>query len=189
MEINELKKKFNIARAFLYCSILELSRYLITIPTIEYDEKLGVYKFSIEMVNDFAPVENQVSYKKEISIRNHLLQNQNQYIENILKEILQNEFKIFLSEYLYELNKITSLNGNSSWIGSKDKDGVIKDLKRMELEINEAIEKDTKNFIDKIEFIKSESEKQLLRNMFERLFKPKTSTVEEFLKVFKGIEL
>ena len=78
---------------------------------------------------------------------------------------------------------------NSSWIGSKDKDEVIKDLKRMELEINEAIEKDTKNFIDKIEFIKSESEKQLLRNMFERLFKPKTSTVEALLKVFKGIEL
>lgn len=81
------------------------------------------------------------------------------------------------------------LNGNSSWIGSKDKDGVIKDLKRMELEINEAIEKDTKNFIDKIEFIKSESEKQSLENMFERLFKPKVSTVEELLKVFKGIEL
>lgn len=81
------------------------------------------------------------------------------------------------------------LNGKSSWIGSKDKDGVIKDLKRMELEVKEAIEKDIKNFIDKIEFIKSESEKQLLRNMFERLFKPKVSTVEELLKVFKGIEL
>lgn len=81
------------------------------------------------------------------------------------------------------------LNGNSSWIGSKDKDSVIKDLKRMELEVKEAIEKDTKNFIDKIEFIKSKSEKQLLRNMFERLFKPKASTVEELLKVFKGIEL
>ena len=78
---------------------------------------------------------------------------------------------------------------NSSWIGSKDKDEVIKELKKMELEVKEAIEKDTKNFIDKIEFIKSESEKQLLRNMFERLFKPKTSTVEELLKVFKGIEL